>query len=241
MKCVAGHQPNLYPYGGFFAKVSSVDQFVIVENTQYVKKQYHNRNRIKLFNGDVKWLSTPVLTKGCFKQNINEAEIDKRKNWTHRHRQTLLYNYKTAPFFDSIFPELDQLLAKEWKYISEFSIACIKLFLKMLAIETPVVIASEMEISGKSTGLILDICKKTNADAYLHGKHSRDYVDFDFLKKHGITNYIQDFHAIKYPQTSGEFSENLSILDILFNCGKERASKILKKGNKITMLATYRA
>ena len=48
MTCAAGHQPNLYPYGGFFAKADAADVFVVVDNTQYVPKEYHNRNRVRL-------------------------------------------------------------------------------------------------------------------------------------------------------------------------------------------------
>ena len=115
MSCVAGHQPNLYPYAGFFAKVANVDKFVIADNTQYVKKEYHNRNRIKLLNGSVQWLTVPVKNSGNFKQKINEAEIDNSQNWRRKHEQSICVNYRKTPFLDLYFEDFQALLSKEWR------------------------------------------------------------------------------------------------------------------------------
>lgn len=232
MKCVAGHQPNLYPYGGFFAKVASVDNFVIVDNTQYVKKQYHNRNRILLKNGQAKWLTIPVRTAGNFKQKINEVVIDNSTGWAKKHLKTLVANYKTSPFFDQYYSELEALLNKNWLKLFDFNMAFINFCLEVLEIKTPVIIASESNISGKASELILDICRKTDSNTYLHGKHARDYVDFDFLNEAGIQNLIQDFNPQPYSQQYQTFVPNLSIIDILFNCGN-KSRELLLKSQKI--------
>lgn len=228
MKCVAGHQPNLYPYGGFFAKIASVDTFVIVDNTQYVKKQYHNRNRVLLHNGQTMWLTIPVQNAGNFKQKINEVEIDNAANWNKKHTKTLIANYKKAPFFSQYFPQFEALLDKDWHVLFHFNLAFIKLCMEILGIDTPVLIASEENIEGKASELILEICLKTGSDTYLHGKHSRDYVDFDFLSQAGIKNLIQDFQAQSYPQRNEVFVPNLSIIDVLFNCGTKSKDILLQ-------------
>lgn len=227
MKCVAGHQPNLYPYGGFFAKLAYVDQFVIVDNTQYVKKQYHNRNSIQLQNGNEALLTIPVKNSGHYKQKINEALIDNSQNWRKKHIKTLLLNYKKANFFDKYFPFFESLLNKEWVYLSNFNIEFIKLCAQLLDINTPITLASKNNISGVATNLILDICQKTNANAYLHGKHSRDYVDFKLLDDQNIENRIQDFNCKVYPQNIANFTPNLSIIDILFHCGAKSKGILL--------------
>jgi len=232
MSCVAGHQPNLYPYGGFFAKIASVDKFVIVDNTQYVKKQYQNRNRIQLHDGKVQWLSIPVKNAGHYRQKINKVEIDLSSDWQRKHTKTLLRNYKKAPFFQEFFPELEKLYKLEWHMLADFNIAFIKLCLDFLNIQTPVFIASELDISGVATTLILDICRKTASDTYLHGFHSKDYVEFDLLEQEGIKNSIQDFKALEYPQSGTIFQPNLSILDLLFHCGT-KTKNILLQSQKI--------
>ena len=232
MSCVAGHQPNLYPYGGFFAKIASVDKFVIVDNTQYVKKQYQNRNRIQLHDGTVKWLSIPVKNAGNYKQSIQDVEIDASSGWQNKHAKTLLLNYKKAEFFQDFFPSLEELYKVEWKLLAEFNIAFIRLCLDFLDLKTPILKASELNISGVATTLILDICIKTDSDTYLHGYHSRDYVDFELLTEAGIKNRIQDFNAVGYAQNGKIFEPNLSILDLLFHCGT-KTKNILMQSQKI--------
>ena len=232
MKLVAGHQPNLYPYGGFFAKLATVDEFVIVDNTQYVKKQYHNRNSVKFPDGEVRWMTIPVRNSGHYKQRINETEIDDSLNWRRKHEKTLRSNYSSAPFFDEFYPQIKLLLNMKWRFLADYNIAVIKTCVEYLKIDTPLVKASEIPIAGASTELILDICRKTASDTYLHGKHARDYVDFKLLENAGITNLIQDYSAVAYPQVVGDFTPNLSILDIIFNCGPKSLEVILA-GQKI--------
>lgn len=232
MKLVAGHQPNLYPYAGFFAKLATVDEFVIVDNTQYVKKQYHNRNSVKFPDCESRWLTIPVRNSGHYKQLINETEIDNSVDWRRKHAKTLRSNYSAAPFFDDFFSKLQVLLATDWRFLVDYNIAVITECVEYLKIGTPMVNASEVAISGVATELILDICRKTGSDTYLHGKHARDYVDFQLLEHAGITNLIQDYTAEPYKQVFGNFTPNLSILDIIFNCGPGSLDIILA-GQKI--------
>ncbi len=233
MKCVAGHQPNLYPYGGFFAKLASVDFFVIVDNTQYVKKEYHNRNRLKLLDGEAHWISIPVLSSGRFTQKICEVEIAPSSDWRRVHLRTMSANYRRAEHFGDFFPVMESLLARDWTHLADFNIAFIREVMDFLSIRTPVARAGELGISGKASELILDICRKSSSGAYLHGKHSRDYVDFGMLESNGISNLIQDFTPIPYRQTIEPFIPNLSVLDMLFNLGKN-AFDVIMQGNTVS-------
>lgn len=232
MRCVAGHQANLYPYGGFFAKAASVDRFVVVDTTQYVKKEYHNRNRVKLASGEAHWLRIPVRTAGRFTQALRDVAIQEGTGWQRDHRRCLEVNYGRTPHFAAYYPPFEELLAREWAALADYTVAVIRRCLDLLGIETPVSLSSELGAEGRSSALILDICRKTGADAYLHGKHAADYVDFAFLRAGGIRNLIQEYTAVPYAQPWGAFIGNLSILDILFNCGPESLAVIMA-GNRI--------
>lgn len=233
MKCVAGHQPNLYPYPGFFAKIATADLFVIVDNVQYVKKEYHNRNKIKFSDSSAKWITIPVKNSGRYKQLINEAEIDYSTDWRKSHLRTFELNYKKAKFFKEYFSILKKLLTSEWIKNADFNIEFIKITCEYLRIKTPILVASELGIKGESSYLIADICKKTSSDTYLHGIHSLDYVDFTYLEKNNIKSLIQIFECPQYPQLHGDFIPNLSIIDTIMNCGAEKTLSILREGMTI--------
>ncbi len=232
MRCVAGHQPNLYPYGGFFAKAASVEHFVIADVTQYVKREYHNRNRVKLADGRAHWLHIPVKTSGRFTQRLHEVLIEPGARWRRTHMRTLEVSYGKCAHFERYYPPFRELLSRDWEKLADFNGAVILRCMELLGIATPVSLASALGCEGKASELIVDICRKTRGDAYLHGMHARDYVDFALLERNGVRNLIQDWTALEYPQPWGPFAGNLSILDVLFNCGPESLG-VLMCGNSV--------
>jgi hypothetical protein len=237
MRCVAGHQANLYPYGGFFAKAASAAHFVIVDTTQYVKREYHNRNRVKLSNGAEHWLTIPVKTAGRFDQALGEVEIDDRSNWQREHLRCFELNYAKSTHFDRYFPRFRALLEEPYRLLADYAIAVIRCSFDILGITTPVSLSSELGARGKNVELVADLCRKTGFDAYLHGKHAHDYIDFEFLKAAGIRSFIQEWTAAPYPQPWGPFIGNLCILDVIFNCGPESLVAVMA-GNRIRDVET---
>ncbi|HOK03883.1 MAG TPA: WbqC family protein [Victivallales bacterium] len=233
MKSVAGHQPNLYPYPGFFAKIAMVNCFVIVDNVQYVKKEYHNRNKIKFSDGTAKWLSIPVKNTNRYKQLIMDAEIDNSKDWRKIHKRSIELNYRKAPFFNDFFPVIEALLSLEWQKNAEYNIAFIKETAKFLSIKTPIFRASELNITGEASNLIANICLKTKSEIYLHGIHALDYVDFNLLAEKNIKSLIQKFSCPHYPQLYNNFIPNLSIIDLIMNCGGKKSLEIIQQGSQI--------
>jgi hypothetical protein len=42
---IAIHQPQFMPWLGYFDKMGQVDAFVLLDNVQYKKNEFQNRNR----------------------------------------------------------------------------------------------------------------------------------------------------------------------------------------------------
>src|SRR3954454_14624933 len=85
------------PWKGFFDLIGRCDEYVVYDSVQYVKRHWHNRNRIKTASG-LQWLTIPVVTKGRFEQRIDEVQIE--KPWADQHWRTLELTYRRAAFFD---------------------------------------------------------------------------------------------------------------------------------------------
>jgi len=173
-----------------------------------------------------------VVNAGRYQQSIRECEIEPGAPWKKAHLKTLSLNYAKAPYFDLYFSQFEALYHRDWSRLPEFSVAIIRLCFELLEIDTPILMGSDLGIEGKATELIADICRKTGADTYLHGAHAVDYVDFDVLKSHGLNSLLQEYHAQPYAQQHGPFIADLSILDMLFNCGSD-SSRIMLEGNTI--------
>ena len=169
---VTGHQPEFIPYLGFFSKISKADIFVIVDNIQFKKKNFQNRNKIKTREGWM-WLTVPVITKGRFEQKICEVEINNSLNWQRKHWASITLNYQKAPFFKEHSGFFEEVYSKEWRLLSEFNEAFIRYIMGQLELDVDVLKSSELGVTGQKTDLLIDICKKTGADTSPASRGSR--------------------------------------------------------------------
>ena len=215
---VAIHQPNFFSWLGYFYKIGRCDTFVLLDNVQYTKNGYINRNKVKTPQGAI-WVTVPVSFQ--FGELINQAHINNSTDWRKTHLKTLELNYRKTAFFQEIFPDLQRLyLQKDWQNLCEFNIALIKYVISYLGLERKMITASDLKAEGKSTELLVDIVKKLGGDSYLSGFGAVNYQEETIFHDAGIELRYSDFVHPKYPQAWNDFIPNLSIIDLLFNSGR---------------------
>ena len=223
---VAIHQPEYLPWLGFFKKMMNVELFVFLDDVQFRKKGWQNRNRIRINDGTA-LLSIPVHTHSYPK--INEVTIDNEKNWSIRHKKSILYNYARAPYFDEIKDFIESIFEKKFQYLVDLNTEIIKFIMNELEIKSKIVFSSELEISKKGSGRVLDICKAVGADHYITGTFwAESNLRVEEFKKSNIDVEFQKFQHPIYKQIHGEFIPEMSIIDLLFNEGRKEAKKILQ-------------
>lgn len=221
-RTLAIHQPNYVPWPGYFHKIARADVFVYLDAVQYPRGQsFAPRNRIKTPNGVV-FLTVPVsVPKGRHgKASYLEVELADDR-WREKHLKTVEQSYRRAPHFGEVFALYRSELETRERFV-ELNIGLIEAFCSYLAIETPRVRLSKVAPTfGERTQLIVDICRALGATAYLSGTGGgRDYNDEALLAANGIALRYDDFAYPEYPQLWGPFEPNLSVLDLLFNCGR---------------------
>ena len=216
---VAVHQPQYLPWLGYFDKIARADRFVLLDNVQFKKNEWQNRNRIKTAQG-WQWLTVPVQYK--FPQRINEVPINNTVRWQHKHRQAILSNYKKAPFFDYLEGFFEEALDRTWEWISDLNTFCVKALTQVLGIDTPLFVASELgDFPEDPDERLIALTRHFGADTYLAGEGGRQYMDLDKYREQGVTVLFQDYEHPVYQQLYGEFVPNLSVVDLIFNHGPE--------------------
>jgi hypothetical protein len=223
---LTAHQPNYLPYAGFFHKAARADRFLVVDTVQFVKRGpfgWMHRNRIRTASPQGwDWLSVPVLTKGRFTQKVRDAEIDPSVPWARKHWRALEWNYRRAPYFKDYAAEFRALYERPWKGFCEMTCAFLELLFGLLGLRRTLERTSALGIEGESTGLIVAMCRAVGAQTYLSGVHGRDYLDAAECERNGVRLVFQEFACPEYPQCwPGPFVPNLSVVDLLFNCGPE--------------------
>lgn len=228
---LTAHQPVYLPWLGFFNKIASADLFCYFDIVQYQKKDYNNRNKIKTNTGAL-WLSVPVESKDHFEKNVGTIKI-LQDGWQKKHIKTIELQYKKAPYFKKYFDQIAQTLTEHSTgSLGELNLAMLRQFNEILGIKTPIVIASEYDFKGIKSDLVLDMCKTLGAKKYIFGIQGENYADVDSFVAEGISPIFQNYRHPVYPQLHGEFTPNLSVIDLIFNVG-ERSIEVLMCNNDI--------
>jgi len=215
---VAIHQPNFLPWGGYFLKILKSDLFVFLDTAQYTKDSLINRNRIKTPQG-AQWLTAPVLTKGRGLQPISAVEINPTGRWREKHLQAFHTNYARAPYFREHFRTLETCYRGAETHIADFNIRLIRSLCGQLQIRTRLFRASELKAEGNGTSRLVNLCREVGADRYICGGGAYKYQEDEEFHRQGIAVAYLHYRCSNYPQLWGEFCENLSFIDMLFNCG----------------------
>lgn len=227
-------QPSFLPWRGYFHLIQRSDVFIFYDDVQYDKNSWRNRNQIKTNNG-LQWITVPVLTKDRFGQKINEVQIDNisNKGWNRKIWNAVYQNYKKAKYFDKYSSFFEDLLSREWKNLSELDIYATKGICDMLGIRRRFYCSSELGIAGDRVSRLVSICKKFKGDQYISGPSARDYIKSDGeFAKNGIKLEFHNYDYPKYEQLHGDFTPQVSIIDLLFNCGETSANYIWNKNDK---------
>jgi hypothetical protein len=231
---VAIHQPNFVPWLGYFDRMINADLFVLLDHVQFERRNYQNRALIRL-EDESKWLTIPVVQlsqkeKIIEKMVDNPADLSGTRWWGPNHFNTLKYAYRKAPYFDAYAPRLREILESKWDKLVDLNLATLQFVREALEITTPLLRSSELRAEGQKSGLLLAICQKVGASAFLGGMGgSREYLDKEAFAAANMGVVWQQFSHPTYAQCgTAPFIKGLSTLDLLFNCGP-RAAEIARQ------------
>ena len=221
MKKVAILQSNYIPWKGYFDLIAAVDEFILLNDVQFTKRDWRNRNKIKTQQG-LKWLTVPVQVKGKYHQKICDTFICDGYSIS-RHWSILEENYKKAPCYDEVKPVVKPLyFDQEYKKLADLNRFFIESIADYLGINTLIVDSLDYDIvDGKSERLV-SLCMQSEASHYITGPAASNYIEQSLFRQAGIDVEYFDYSGYRhYPQLWGGFEHKVSILDLLFNCGSK--------------------
>jgi len=223
---LTAHQPVYMPWLGLFHKIALADRFVFFDQVQYVPKDYISRNLVKTAQCPI-WLTVPVLTKGYLTKTIAQIEINNGVDWRRKHWKTIYLNYKSARYFKDYSDFFESVYIREWKYLADLNFYMLNWFLKTLGINVVVNRAGECNFNGVKSDLVLDMCIQLGADMYIFGALGKDYAEVEKFIQANIIPVFQDYKHPSYHQLHGDFVPNLSVMDLLFNEGRNALEIIM--------------
>jgi len=230
---LAAHQLHYLPWLRYIHKIAAADVFVVLDNIQFNKNGWQNRNKIKTSQGAF-CLTVPVYHH--FGQALNEVTIDNKQPWKRKHWGNLFNGYRKAPYFGEHEIFFKKVYETEWGKLNDLNYEIFFYLVKALGIQTRILRSSEINLRGEATDRLAVLCKDLGAKAYLTGAFAaQEYLDESLFAKEGIEVLYQHFECPEYSQAYPEagFVPELSIVDLLFNCGL-KSLEILMQGKHFT-------
>ncbi len=226
-KCVAIVQSSYIPWKGYFDLIRAADEFILLDDVQFTKRDWRSRNRIKTKDG-LYWLTIPVQTSGRYQQRIMDTTIAD-STWSERHWQTIQSAYARTPFFDAYAPQLREAYQRVTSNrLSDVNRSLLERVCQMLGITTPIRWSSEYHPREGRNERLIDLCVKSGATDYLSGPSARGYVDEAVFADAGVTVHFADYSGYReYDQPYPPFEHAVSVLDLLF-CTGPAATDYLK-------------
>jgi len=223
---LGNQQPYLFPYIGYWQLVNLSDIYVISDSMQYVKKSYITRNYILIQDKQHKF-SLEVL--GVHLGDlINEVEVG---NNAEKILKSIFYTYKKAPYFEKIYPILEQILLNDEKNLAKYIGYSIERIARYFDMNTKFIYEStlEVDISLEAEAGIIDICKKFNSDQYINAIGGQTLYSKENFLNEGIMLAFLKMEDITYKQFHNEFIPNLSIIDVMMFNSKDEIKKMFTK------------
>ncbi|MDR2597304.1 MAG: WbqC family protein [Treponema sp.] len=216
---LSAHQPDFFPYMGFFYKIAKSDIFVILHDVKFTNKKnanMHNYNYIKGPQGMQK-ITLPVkYHSGAL---IKDVLVYHDKKHVRKLLTSIEQYYGKAPFFETVYPDILSMFHIDFNLLIDFNVCAIRHFCMKFGIKTR--LEWSPGFTSKKNARLIDICNHFGADTYFSGTGAKAYIEPAEFERTGIKLIYSDYSPINYPQRYGDFIPNLSVLDYVFNMGYE--------------------
>ncbi len=233
MKTLAIMQPTFLPWLGYFALIQRVDEFVLLDNVQFDRRSFQQRNILKTSSGP-KWVTIPVSVKGKRTQKINEVEIlfKKKLGDLSNINSMFRHSYSRTKYFQDYVENFENIFLNAPRFISNLNELIIRKICNYLMIRTPIILASQLQVSGSKDSLLKNICLQRNATKYISPPGAMNYLQSSKeFKLASIEVIFHDYVHPMYDQMYGKFVPYMCIFDLLYNEGP-RSMEIITSGMK---------
>jgi len=227
---VSIHQPNYFPWLGYFHKILAASTFIFLDDVQFSKNGYTNRVQI-LAGGGPKWMTIPVTYK--FGDPIGAVQ-SAAPGWVRSHLNQLHNAYRDAVAFAETWNWIQDVLdgASEAADLASLNQGLVEAVARYLGLDCNFSTSSDFETDGRTGDdrLIALVQGINPSGIYLSGAGGANYQAESKFQAAGIELRYGNFHHPRYDQGQNEFTSGLSILDPLFHLGREKTAALLIEG-----------
>lgn len=226
------HQPNFFPWLGYFRKIARADCFIFLDSVQFPrtgKGTWTNRVRM-LIAGEARWVTCPIQRSSSLAP-ISDIRMDDAQPWRDKVLRSIAMNYRRTAHFGQVLPMVEGLMAQKTDSLAAFNMTTVTTIATALGIERRFECSSKLMdgTAGEAgSALLAGLCQAVGADTYLAGDGAGGYERPEEYALRGITLMRNQFVCRPYPQVGAtEFVPGLTVLDALFNLGVDGTRRLI--------------
>lgn len=206
MTICAIHQPNFFPWAGYFDKINQADIFIFLDEVACPRTSSGSWcNRVKLLNGnEPSWFGLPIKRESGV-QLIKNIEFANKDYNTKKIFKSLQHNYKKSSYYEKAISLIEPLLMYPVDNLVEYNINAITTLSNRLGLQTKFVRQSELSHSQHATSLLIELAQQVGADTYLCGNGAQGYqedtlfaeagIHLQYQNKKPVQNFIKDLNS----------------------------------------------
>jgi len=244
VKTIAIHQPNFFPWLGYFDKLNRVDVFVFLDDVQHSKTGGTWSNRVKLaIGGEAKWVTAPTIRAYSGLREVRQIEFDESTDWRAKLLRTIEITYRKSTHFEEAWQVLKPLVENRESLMAAYNEHAVRVIAGLLGLTgTQLVPASSVSKSGTGTMMLITITRALGGEAYLSGYGAGGYQDNALFQAAGIKLLEQGYkHPVYAQHGTRQFIPGLSVIDALMNCGVNGVAELMNASRQlVTELAVAR-
>ena len=207
-------QPYFFPYIGYYQLVNVVDKFVFLDDVNYIRRGWVNRNRVLIF-GEEKYITVPVLYAEV-NAKIHDIKISNDLDWRRKILQQLAHSYKKAPYYKQSLNLIERVIYSSDESLSDVAKSSIESVFNYLGLHQDFQSSSAVGVTAnKGQARIIDICKKERAEVYINAPGGRGLYHPLAFSENAIELRFLNVDVSDYPQFSDNFYPGLSMMDVM--------------------------
>lgn len=221
-------QPYVMPYLGYFQMVAAVDEFVLLDDVNFIKKGWIHRNRI-LLNGEPHGITIPIAGMSQNKW-IKDSMVADTDDWRPKLLVTLQHAYAKAPHYAEVYPLLERIINRKGWSIADMAEESLHWVVERLGLPVKVLRSSQL---GLGEGLraqerIVAIAKGRGATTYINSIGGWELYEPGPFQAEGMELRFIKMGDAPYAQWPGQpHVPYLSMIDVLMFCSPEQARALL--------------
>jgi len=225
---VACHQPNFFPWLGYFHKIRVADVFVFLDDVEIQKTRGSVTNRVAMcVAGRQEWVGASLDRRYSGNVQIREVAFSRDVPWREKVTATLRFHYGRTPFFRELGPKVLELVQNPEPMLAAYNMHAVTSIAGWLGLSPRFVRSSELEVTSTSTLRLVELTEKLEGRTYLAGSGAAAYQQDELFAERGIGVLYQAFTAPAYPRQGHDPMPGLSVLDALFHLGIDSTRALL--------------